>query len=236
LCREQSVKAGSSTLAREVLIMKVAIIGTGNVGAALGSTLVKAGHEVTFAARDGAKTRSLAQEVGAGAAPTPLDAAAGADVIILAVPFPAEHDVARQIAPVTDGKVVIDTANPLKPDYSGLATGPDASGAELVAADLPGARVAKAFNTLFAGLQADPGAHGTSLDVLIATDDAVARDTVAILASSAGFRPVVVGPLAAARELEAVAWLNIRLQLLHDGRWDTAVGFVAPPAAAVVEG
>jgi NADPH-dependent F420 reductase len=216
--------------------MKVAIIGTGNVGSALGSTLAKAGHEVTFAARDEVKTRALAHQLGAGAAATPQEAAARADVIVLAVPFPAEREVARAIAPVTDGKVVIDTANPLKPDYSGLATGPDASGAELLAGELPGARVAKAFNTLFAGLQADPGAHGTSLDVLIATDDDVARDTVAILASSAGFRPVVVGPLAAARELEAVAWLNIRLQLLNDGRWDTAVGFVAPPASAVVEG
>jgi NADPH-dependent F420 reductase len=214
--------------------MKVAIIGTGNVGAALGSTLVKAGHEVIFAARDAAKTQALAQRVGARAAATPAEAAIGADVVVLAVPFAAEADVAREIAPVSTGKVVIDTANPLKPDYSGLATGPDASGAELLARALPGARVAKAFNTLFAGLQADPQALGTGLDVLIATDDETARDAVAILASSAGFRPIQVGPLAASRELEALAWLNIRLQLLNDGSWDTAVGLVAPPAASVV--
>jgi 8-hydroxy-5-deazaflavin:NADPH oxidoreductase len=215
--------------------MKIAIIGTGNVGTALGSTLVKAGHDVTFAARDEVKTRSVAQQVGARAVATPREAASTAEVVVLAVPFPAEREVALEIASVTDGKVVIDTANPLTPDYSGLATGPDASAAELLARELPGARVAKAFNTLFAGLQADPGTHGTSLDVLIATDDPVARDTVAILATSAGFRPIVVGPLSAARELEAVAWLNIRLQLLNDGRWDTAVGLVAPPASAVVE-
>jgi hypothetical protein len=215
--------------------MKVAIIGTGNVGTALGSTLVKAGHDVTFAARDVARAKALAEGLGASAAETPLEAASRADVIVLAVPFAAERDVAGQIAPATDGKVVIDTANPLKPDYSGLATGPDASGAELLAQALPRARVAKAFNTIFAGLQADPRAHGTDLDVLFATDDETARDTVAILASSAGFRPIGVGPLAAARELEAVAWLNIRLQLLNGGAWDTAVTLVAPPATAVVE-
>jgi predicted dinucleotide-binding enzyme len=95
--------------------------------------------------------------------------------------------------------------------------------------------VAKAFNTMFAGLQGNPDAHGTSLDVLIATDDAAARDAVAILAASAGFRPVQVGPLAAARELESLAWLNIRLQLLNQGSWDTAVALVAPPVNAVVE-
>jgi NADPH-dependent F420 reductase len=215
--------------------MKVAIIGTGNVGTALGATLVKAGHEVTLAARDVAKTQSVASETGATPAPTALDAASQADVVVLAVPFTAEQDVAREIASATVGKVVIDTANPLKPDYSGLATGPEASGAEILAAALPGARVAKAFNTMFAGLQGDPDAHQTSLDVLIATDDEVARDRVGILAASAGFRPVHVGPLAAARELEALAWLNIRLQLLNAGNWDTAVTLVSPPASAVVE-
>jgi NADPH-dependent F420 reductase len=214
--------------------MKIAIIGTGNVGSALGATLVKAGHEVVLAARDTARTRDAASATGATAAASLAEAVDNVDVIVLAVPFSATREVAKELAPLAAGKIVIDATNPLKPDYSGLAT-VDPSGAELLASTLPGARVAKAFNTLFAGLQADPAALGQRLDVLIATDDPSARDTVALLATSAGFRPVAVGPLAAARELEALAWLNIRLQISSQGSWNTAVTLVAPPEQAVIE-
>ena len=79
---------------------------------------------------------------------------------------------------------------------------------------LPDAKVVKAFNTLFATNTANPAAHGTQLDSLFATDDEAAKDAVCGLSGSIGFRPVHVGPLAASRELEAMAWLNIRMQML----------------------
>ena len=211
--------------------MKVAIIGTGNVGSALGGSFARAGHEVTFAARDAEKTEQVAQAVGAQAAPSPAAAASAADVIVLAVPYGEADAVAHEIAPATAGKVVIDTTNPLKADYTGLATEGGPSGAERLASVVDG-RVVKAFNTLFAGVQGNPETLGMTLDALFATDDPEARATVATLAESVGFRPVYVGPLAAARELEAMAWLNIRLQLLTNGSWQTAFVLVAPPAAA----
>jgi 8-hydroxy-5-deazaflavin:NADPH oxidoreductase len=213
--------------------MKVAIIGTGNVGRSLGSSLTKAGHDVTYAAQDAAKTRAVAGEVG-GHAETSLTAAvAGAEVVVLAVPFGAVEDVAGTIADAVGGKVVIDATNPLRPDYSGLATGDGPSGAERVAAWLPDAAVVKAFNTLFAGVQADPGSLGTTVDALFATDDDAAAEVVGTLAQAVGFRPVRVGPLAAARELEALAWLNIRLQMTSGGSWQSSFVLVAPPAAAI---
>lgn len=213
--------------------MKIAIIGTGNVGQALGTSFMRAGHHVTFAARDAEKTRAVASALGADTAPTAAEAAGRADVVILAVPFAAALEVAREIAPVAAGKVVVDTTNPLTPDYSALATAGRPSAAEEIAAVLRGARVVKAFNTLFAANQADPAGTGTTLDALFATDDEDARATIVSLASSMGFRPVSVGPLAAARELEAMAWLNIRLQLLSGGAWQTAYVLVSPPAAAL---
>jgi len=121
----------------------------------------------------------------------------------------------------------------LTPDYSGLTTAGGPSGAERLAGLLPGAHVVKAFNTLFATVQADPGTLGSTVDALIAADDDAAAETVGALASSIGFRPVVVGPLAAARELEGLAFLNIRLQLLAGGAWQTSVVLVAPPQAAL---
>jgi len=204
---------------------KVAIIGTGNVGSALGSALSAAGHQVTFAARDEAKVAAAAQAAGAKTAANPAEAVAGADVVILAVPYTAAEAVV--------GKVVIDTTNPLKPDYSGLSTVGGPSGAERIAALLPGASVVKAFNTVFASVQGNASAHGLKLDALYATDSDAAAEATAALASSIGFRPVKVGPLAAAAELEAMAWLNIRLQLLDNGAWNTAYVLVAPPAASI---
>jgi len=216
--------------------MKIAIIGTGNVGRALGSSFAGAGHEVVFAGHDTAKTADAASAVGAVAAGSAAEAVGSADVVVLAVPYGAAATVAAGIAPVIAGKVVIDATNPLKADYSGLATGDGPSGAELLAAALPGARVVKAFNTVFAANQGNPAAQGITLDALYATDDTEARATFAELASSIGFRPVHVGPLAAARELEAMAWLNIRLQLLSNGNWNTAYALVSPPEASLTYG
>jgi predicted dinucleotide-binding enzyme len=212
--------------------MKIAIIGTGNVGRALGTSFVGAGHQVVLAAHDVAKAAEAASAIGALAEGSAALAAGTADVVVIAVPFGAVASVAAEIAPVIAGRVVVDATNPIKPDYSGLATGDGPSGAERLAAALPGARVVKAFNTVFAANQGNPGAQGMTLDALYATDDAEARATFATLASSIGFRPVHVGPLAAARELEAMAWLNIRLQLLTNGSWQTAFVLVAPPEAA----
>jgi 8-hydroxy-5-deazaflavin:NADPH oxidoreductase len=213
--------------------MNVAIIGTGNVGKALGASLARAGHDITYVAQDDAKTRRVAGEVGGHAAASAATAVAEAEVTVLAVPFAAAEGVARTIASSVRGKVVIDATNPVRPDYTGLATAGGPSGAERIAALLDGAGVVKAFNTLFAGVQADPAALGTRLDALYATDDDAAAATVASLAEAIGLRPVRVGPLAAARELEAMAWLNIRLQMLGGGGWQTAFVLVAPPASAL---
>ena len=113
--------------------MKIAVIGTGNVGSALGSSFSKAGNEIVFAGRDAGKAHRVAASIGASSAATPIDALAGADVVVLAVPFAAAERVAAEIASVAAGKVVIDATNPLKPDYSGLATGDGPSGAERLA-------------------------------------------------------------------------------------------------------
>jgi predicted dinucleotide-binding enzyme len=213
--------------------MDIAIIGTGNVGRALATSLTRAGHHVTLAARDEAKTRSVADEVGVASASTPSDAVRDSDAVILAVPFAAAGDVATEIAPVAEGKVVIDATNPLKPDLSGLATEGGPSIAEQIATKLPGAEVAKAFNTLFASVQADPTAKGVTIDGFYATDDADAREKVGTLLSSIGLRPVDAGQLSNARYLEGLAFLNIKLQVEHGGDWTSAFVMVSPPPEAV---
>ena len=211
--------------------MKVAIIGAGNVGKALGTSIGKAGHSVVFASR-GESAAAAAGEVG-GSVAAAREAAAQADLIVLAVPYGSAHDVANEIAPVARGKVVIDATNPLAADLSGLAVEAGSSAAENLASWLPGAAVVKAFNTMFASNMGNPGALGEKLDALFATDDASAREAVAALIVSMGFQPVWVGGLSRARQLEAMAFLNITLQVATGGYWNTAYKLVAPPAASV---
>ncbi|MBF8289882.1 MAG: oxidoreductase coenzyme F420-dependent [Chloroflexi bacterium] len=196
--------------------MNIAIIGSGNVGSALGSSLVSAGHRVTVTARDSVKATTVAAQIGASVVPSALAAAEAADVIVLAIPYGAVESVAKEIAAAVSGKVVIDTTNPLKADYSGLATDGGPSGAERIAAQLPGARVVKAFNTLFASIQADTAVHGQTVDGLIAADDADAKTTVAEL-----------------RELESLAWLNIALQLRTGGSWKSSFVLIGAPDKAI---
>ena len=98
---------------------------------------------------------------------------------------------------------------------------------------MPGTAVVKAFNTLFASNIADPKGHGVEIDGLYAADDVAAGATIAELLASIGLRPVKVGGLIRARELEALAWLNIQLQMATGGDWRTAFTLVGAPAVAV---
>jgi len=213
--------------------MKVAIIGAGNVGKALGTSIGKAGHDVIFAST-GDSAKAAAAQVGekAGTA-SPRDAVAQADIVILATPYTATRDVASEIEGAVADKIVIDATNPVAPDMSGLATERGTSAAENIGRWMPGASMVKAFNTMFATNMGNPTGLGEQVDALFATDDENARERVATLLSDMGFRPVWVGGLARARELESMAFLNILLQVSTGGYWNTAYKLMAPPAAAL---
>ncbi len=199
--------------------MKVAIIGAGNVGKALAGSITRAGHEVVISASTPDSAREAAASTGATAADSNVAAVSGADVAILAVPFVgAGRDVAEEIRQAVAGKTVIDVTNPIKPDFSGLAT-TGVSGAEEFQKLLPEAHVVKAFNTIFASNQASPSSE---IDGFVAADDADAKQEVIGLLESMGFSPLDVGPLSAARTLEAMAYLNIGLNAANGWSWTSA--------------
>ena len=199
--------------------MKIGIIGAGNVGKALGTSLTRAGHDVTLAASTPESAQAAATEIGATAADSAADAASEAEIVILAVPYvDAGESVAGEIADAVKGGIVIDATNPIRPDYSGLATD-GTSGAEEFQRRLPGASVVKAFNTLFASNQANPSKE---IDGYVAGDDADAKAKVIDLVGSMGFAPVDVGPLSAARHLEGMAYLNIGLNAANGWSWTSA--------------
>jgi predicted dinucleotide-binding enzyme len=203
------------------------MIGSGNIGQSLGGALIGAGHELVLAARDEAETADIAAQLGATASESVIDAVKGADVVVLAVPYSALEAVASEIRDHVADKVVVDVTNPMGQAPAGT------SAAQQLAAWLPTARVVKAFNTTFAGLLSNPAAHGQTLDALYATDDAPAAATVSELIRSIGFRPVFAGGLAHAAQMEAMAGLNIQLQIATKGDWRSSFVLVGAPQGAL---
>jgi 8-hydroxy-5-deazaflavin:NADPH oxidoreductase len=135
-------------------------------------------------------------------------------VVVFAVYYPGIKDAVRQYADQLAGKVVVDITNPLNTEtWDSLATAPGSSSAEETQQLVPpGAAVVKAFNTTFAGTLVAGEVSGQQLDVFIAGDDDNAKRKVAQLVSDGGLRPVDVGPLRRAQQLEQLGFLHISLQ------------------------
>ncbi len=212
--------------------MKIAIIGSGNVGKALSGSFVRAGHNPTISSRHRENAESAAAATGATAAATNADAVRDADVVVLAVPYDTLLAVVDDLGDELNGKVVVDATNPLRADYQALAIEVEGtSAAEQVQARAGGAKVVKAFNSALAARQAEPSVDGTPIDGFVAGDDEQAKATVLELVRSIGFRPIDAGPLGAARALEALALLNITLQLRNGWTWQTGWRLVGPTSA-----
>lgn len=203
--------------------MDIAIIGAGNVGTALAGALARVGHQVTISARTQGHAAQVAQATGTGSASSNKDAIAGSDVVIFAVPGTSFGNLVNELGHDLDGKVIIDVSNRPTPDASGAGT----SAAEELQAQLPDASVVKAFNTAFATRQSDPNVDGVSADGFVAGDDDVAKEKVLRIVESIGFRPVDAGPLAVARTLEGMAWLNITRNM-QGGTWQDAWVLLGP--------
>lgn len=207
--------------------MNIAIIGVGNVGAALSGAAGKAGHQVTLASQHPENAEKVAGATGAKAAGSVAEAVRDADVVVLAVPAGAVADVVSQAGDALSGTVVVDSTNPLNESYSDLTTS-GTSAAETLQSSTPSAPVVKAFNTIFAARHSNPTEEGQPLDAYYAGDDETAKKTVAGLLDSLGYRPIDAGGLRMARALEEMAFLNISLNARNNWAWQSAFRLVGP--------
>ncbi len=198
--------------------MKLAIIGAGSVGGALGTAWAqKAGHEIFFGVRNpqSDKVQALLGPLGGKArAGTAAEAVAFADIIVLATPWNGAEAAIRSMGNVS-GKIILDATNPLAmgPDGLGLEIGHDISAGEKVQGWAKGASVFKTLNTTGYGNMADPVFHGVKSVMFVAGDDAAAKPKVIALIAALGFEVIDAGPLRNARLLEAHAMLWIELAL-----------------------
>ena len=177
--------------------VKIGIIGSGKVGSALGTTWVKAGHEVMFSSRHIEHDQTLAAGLGAGArAGTSRDAAAFGDVLLIAVPYGALPEVGKDLAGLIEGKVVIDACNPFPNRDGAIADWALDKGAGLASAELlPGARIVRAFNAIGAASMGSAYQEPGRVGMPIAGDDAEAVAVASDLIREIGYEPVLIGGL-----------------------------------------
>ncbi|GAA3929780.1 NAD(P)-binding domain-containing protein [Actinomadura viridis] len=194
--------------------MRIGILGTGTLAAALGEGWARAGHEITLAGRSPSKARELADRLGARArAVTPRQAVVDRDAVLLAVSWQGAEDMLRSAGAADgslEGTALIDPTNAVEHGVGVLLTGPGEAMAQRIAGMSPGAHVVKAFHMFPAGqwTESRPGAAAT---VAMCGDDPEALRVVGELVRDVGGVPAVLGSLDRVRQLEEVAGFVIGL-------------------------
>jgi predicted dinucleotide-binding enzyme len=189
--------------------VRIAIIGAGNVGRALGNVWHRAGHEIVWNLRDpdDPKYEDLPGEkikaIGKGLRKS--------DVTLLAVPWSAVDAVTDELGDF--GGVLIDCTNPVASDLSGLDFKGAASGAAYLKSRLPRARVVKSFNQTGASNMADADYSGGRIVNFVCSQDESAASLVRELSEDVGFDTILVRGIEHARALEEMAWLWISLAI-----------------------
>ncbi len=200
------------------MTQKIGLIGAGNMGAGIIARFTQAGHTVLVSGSDPEKAGVIAQSsfVQPGTATVVEESEAlAADVVVLALWYPATLEFARSHTDALAGKIVIDIAIPLDASYTRLAIPADTSAAEELANLLPESHVVKAMNTIPASTLMAAQIDGLQADAYVAGDSQSAKDTVLSLLNGSGLRGIDAGALDNARLLERLTAFGIELGQIH---------------------
>ncbi len=198
--------------------MKIAIIGTGNVAKNLGQALSRANNEIVYGSR---KPEEAKRKMPNANVQSIEEAAKNSELIILAVPYEGAKEALKEMKKAEEGKILVDVSNPLDKNWK-WAKGFNESAAEEIAKHAKGAKVVKAFNTVFAENMKTGMLGQDRLATFIAGDDEQAKATVMNLAKAIGMDPVDVGALEKARYIEPAGLLMIELG--YGKKMGTAIG------------
>ena len=193
---------------------RIGIIGTGNIGSALATHWVRSGHDVMISGLDAEALKPLAAQLGPHArVGTPREAAAYGEVVLIAVPYKALPQIGADYRTELAGKVVLDTGNPYPERDGPMADAARAQGTGVASkAYLPGVRLVRAFNAISAAnLRTLSHREGSLVAIPLAGDDAGALAVAQQLVRDAGFEPVLVGDLSAARRFDVGSSVYVKL-------------------------
>ena len=200
----------------------VAVIGTGDMGDTLGPRFAQLGYRVIYGSRDpqSEKVQGLVARTGHSAsAAVQAEAAAKADIVVLAIPWPAMETVAQSLGDLK-GKIVIDISMPFRQGKDGYPEpSMPTSSAEMIQQWNPGARVVKTFATMGSGIIDEPQSAGGTVSLPIASDDKAAKEKVASIIAAMGLDPVDFGPLRMAREIETLQLIYM-IPLVQNRPWN----------------
>ena len=197
--------------------MSIGIVGAGNMGRSIATQLAKTGEGVVLADRNPGKAEGVVAEIaGGGVSAAEVSDALASDVVVLALWYPGTTDFAGEYAAELEGKIVVDISNPVDESWIRLGIDPSTSSAELLAEQLPGSRIVKAFNTTHAPALAAGRVDEVALDVFVASDDDAAKSQVSELVKAAGLRPIDAGRLDNARLLERLTAFQIELSQRYE--------------------
>lgn len=194
--------------------LKIGIIGAGHIGGTLASLWVKAGHEVLVSSRHPEQLQGLVRSLGPRArAGTPREAALFGNVALISVPYAALPQIGRDLRTELSGKIVLETGNPYPQRDGDMAVEARRKGTGVSSPEfLPGVRLVRAFNAINSGdLASEAHRSGERIAIPLAGDDSQALEMAQRLVRDAGFEPVVVGPLARAREFDVGTAVYTRL-------------------------
>lgn len=185
-------------------INRIGIVGSGRIGGNLGILLAKAGHEIFYSSRHPDTLKDVVKIAGPKArAGTVAEAIAFGDVVVLSLPLKAIPELGTETKEALKGKIVIDTSNPY-PQRDGViaeeARNESGGMGAFVARLLPGARIVRAFNTVyFEDLKKTRNDTGEKIGIPIASDDEEGLKVTSELVEHAGLDPVVVGRLSTSK-------------------------------------
>lgn len=203
----------------------IAIIGaTGKMGSAIAKSLAKANYRLLLMGTEESKLQALHQQIKQVCKDVdwmlcPIEASWEADIIILAVPYVAEKELARQIAAVAAGKIVISVSNPITPDFTGSLLADHTSAGEELQQLLPHSKVVKAFNNTFAANFGQPVFSGNTADCFLAGNDQESLQQTVQLVEAVGFKPIIAGDIRKSRTLENMQILLMQLGIKNHYNW-----------------
>jgi hypothetical protein len=185
----------------------ISIFGKGNMGEAIGSVFETANQDIQFIGRDN-------------------DSADLGEVVVLAVPYGELKDIVSRYKEDLSGKIVVDITNPIIMEtFDGFEVAADSSAAQELAQLLPNSKVVKGFNTNFAAtLATKEVGENQQTTVLLASDSDDAKATLMQYIKDGGLDVLDVGSLKRARELEAMAFLQMSLAATEQIPWTGGFG------------